>query len=907
MDTKSKVLVTGDFVIDHHILKGNKSEASSTNGIGTFQTFTYGGAKLTYDLSAGFVTLVQQLIAEKNKKPDENKVAKKKNEEPKFIEFEYSWPFKNEPLASPNNGSVHDSYLRWQIEERSIKGKKEQVCCLHEKLGFGTLADNDTKEWFKVEDDHKTRNFDTIIIDEAGIGFRNHTEAWPDFEKAGNIILKTTYPLCDGKLWDELMKYKEKLTTIVNLNQINHYNIKVSKSISWEQTALDIVFGLRNNGTLKNLLNSNALIVTIGSAGAVIIEKNKGLQAFEYSLVYDPLYMEGEWEEQFDGKIVNKIGLGCSFLMGFTASKSIKSLKIQENVMAGLKTMTVAMLDGIFKLNGQSFEHADLSRAITKSTDVRKYYSAFIPDPDWFKTDSDKFSYLNNSDWSILENNYDNRKEGYTQKTDLFPLAFDLAKNGIDIIQYAPRLTVGKVTLFDRNEIENLRNIRTQIDFYDRYEDGKKPLNITVFGPPGAGKSFIVKELAKSMFEGKKTKPEFLIFNLSQFKNATELPGAFHAIRDSVLRGNLPIVFWDEFDSDEYGWLKSMIAPMQDGEFQEGREIHPIGKAIFIFAGGTTYTMQHFIERMKHPDYINKKGPDYISRISCSLNVFGPNRKPYFDIEKEIWKESGDPKDICFSIRRALFIRQPLSNENKQLNIDAQLLRALIEVSRYKNGSRGLERLLKNLSAHKYRKIELSDLPSKEIISTNVEYDDFMNKLTDDRIYEKVAFEKMAVSIHNAWLEKDVTYSVYYKQYEDLSYDGRLDNMKAAERIGKVIEKSGKFMLIPETDLKSKMLNEALVEFDDFLKDNNSLENLAEEEHKGWMEARKSANWIRGARSDYHKTHNCLVAYKDLDKGITEPDKQKEKNKDRNTIRKYTEMLKGSGFTITFQNPNHTD
>jgi len=907
MDTKSKVLVTGDFVIDHHILKGNKSEASSINAIGTLQTFTYGGAKLTYDLRTGFLTFVQKLIEEEKKKIIEENNDLTKIEESKYLEFEYFWPFKNNPISSPNNGSVHDSYIRWQITEKEKDNKVEQLCSLSEKLGFGIRKDDKAKEWFEVEGNHKTQKFDTIVVDEAGIGFRNHTEAWPNFEKAGNIILKTTYPLCDGKLWDELIKYGNKLTTIVNLNQINQYNIKVSKGISWEQTALDIVYGLHNNKTLKNLLNSNAVIITIGSAGAVIVEKNKKSPALEYSLVYDPANMEREWEAHSSGKIINEIGLGCSFLMGFIASKSIKSLKLQENVMAGLKTMTVAMLDGVFKFKELKFEPSNLSRSIQSPLKDRKYYSAFIPSPDWVQKDEGNFAYINNPDWSILENNYDNRKTGYTQKSDLFPLAFDLAQNGIESIQYAPRLTLGKVTLFDRNEIENLRNIRTQIDFYDRYEDGKKPLNITVFGPPGAGKSFIVKELAKSMFEGKKTKPDFLIFNLSQFKNASELPGAFHAIRDSVLRGNLPIVFWDEFDSDDYGWLKSMIAPMQDGEFQEGREIHPIGKAIFIFAGGTTYTMQHFTEKMRHPDYISRKGPDFISRISCSLNVFGPNRKPYFDKATEIWKESGDPKDICFSIRRALFIRQPLSFDKLPLNIDVQLLRALIEVNRYENGSRGLDRLLKNLSAHKYRKIELSDLPSKEIISNNVDYIDFMNKLTDDSIYEKVAFEKMAVSIHNAWLEKDVTYSVYFKQYEDLSYDGRLDNMKAAERIGKVIAKSGKFVLIPETELKSKMLQDAKGEFDIFLKDNENLEILAEEEHKGWMEARSKANWIHGARSEYHKTHNCLVAYADLDKGITEPEKQKDKNKDRNSVRKYTEMLKGSGFTITFQNPTDVD
>jgi len=98
MATKSKVLVTGDFVIDHHILKGNKSEASSKSGIGTFQSYTYGGAKLTCDLSSGFVNLIQQFIHDEKKKSAKTKIADTTKEEGKFLEFDYVWPFKNEPV-----------------------------------------------------------------------------------------------------------------------------------------------------------------------------------------------------------------------------------------------------------------------------------------------------------------------------------------------------------------------------------------------------------------------------------------------------------------------------------------------------------------------------------------------------------------------------------------------------------------------------------------------------------------------------------------------------------------------------------------------------------------------------------------------------------------------------------------
>lgn len=33
---------------------------------------------------------------------------------------------------------------------------------------------------------------------------------------------------------------------------------------------------------------------------------------------------------------------------------------------------------------------------------------------------------------------------------------------------------------------------------------------------------------------------------------------------------------------------------MQDGTFREGDSIHPVGKAIFVFAGGTSSTFKEF-------------------------------------------------------------------------------------------------------------------------------------------------------------------------------------------------------------------------------------------------------------------------------------------------------------------------
>jgi len=877
----NSVMVTGDFLIDHHLLAGSGADIPGKEGIGTTITETYGGAWLTYAMLERFIESL-------------NKNAEVGNTRPRLS---CHWPFTAMPDPGSSQATVHDSYLRWVIFEKDKKKGSGFTCRLVEKLGFGSNAVTDDK-WLKSGKQLNPENYDIIVIDESFLGFRNSKESWPDFGNAAKIIFKTAHPLGEGMLWDELMKNRQKLITVVKLDQIKHYGIKVSNDISWEQTALDIVYGLNNDPTLKNLLRSGEVIITIGTAGAVYVKTDNDPAFNEYQLVFDPEYLEHEWEERYAKEIQNDIGQSAAFLSGLTSALMMKSAGTAECIKAGLNTMTASLVKGIYRLKSDlSLEIADLSEALNERIFGRYYSSAFIPSPAW----KSGFGYLHNQEWSILENNYDNTREGYLQKSDFYPLAFALAGSGKNSLHFAPRLTLGRVTVFDRNEIENLRNIRKQVGFYDRYDEGKKPLNIAVFGPPGAGKSFIVKALANSMFEGKKTKPSFLTFNLSQFKDESELTGAFHAVRDEVLRGRLPIVFWDEFDSDDYRWLKTMIAPMQDGEFQEGKEVHPIGKCIFVFAGGVTYTMQHFCDKMESGEYAVKKGPDFQSRINCSLNVFGPNRKPYQDLSAKTWLREGDVKDICFSVRRALFIRSILGSDEMPLNIDNQLLRTLIEVSGYKNGSRGLERLLRNLAIHNNRKIEQSDLPSKEIIQMNVDYMDFMEKLSDVTVPVSLVFEKIAVAVHNSWLDNSNSQSVFHKKYEDLGFDQRMDNIAAARRMSTVIEGTGKFKLISEAELKSEMLPDAKQAFMQFIADEGELDKLAELEHNGWIQARKEANWTSGKRSDYHKTHDCMVPFGDLDKGILPRANQAEKNKDRYIVKKYADMLEGSGYTITFQ------
>ena len=210
---------------------------------------------------------------------------------------------------------------------------------------------------------------------------------------------------------------------------------------------------------------------------------------------------------------------------------------------------------------------------------------------------------------------------------------------------------------------------------------------------------------------------ETVSFNLSQFRSEQELPQALHHVRDLVLRQALPLVFWDEFDTPlaghPLGWLRFFLAPMQDGEFREEGAFHPIGPAVFVFAGGTSSTFQEFSEMRDEQAEKAAKKPDFISRLKGYVNVFGPNPV--------------GPDDVAYMLRRALLLRSMLSGKAPQLfreerlQIDDGLLRAFIAIDRYRNGARSLEALIDTSVLGGKLRYERSSLPPEAQLELQVD------------------------------------------------------------------------------------------------------------------------------------------------------------------------------------------
>jgi hypothetical protein len=310
---------------------------------------------------------------------------------------------------------------------------------------------------------------------------------------------------------------------------------------------------------------------------------------------------------------------------------------------------------------------------------------------------------------------------------------------------YVPLLTFGKLTLIERQEIEGLRSIRNL--FKDYLEDSGRagpafpPISIAVFGSPGSGKSFAVKQIAfeinRNLNEPRRGL-EAIEYNVAQFRSVDELGDAI--TRASVINneGKTPLVFFDEFDcgceGTPLGWLKYFLSAMQDGIFYGARQTIKMARAIFVFAGGVYQSFESFDpssalaatgrerrdsdeigNRLRH--FRDQKGPDFISRLRGHINILPIN------------VGEGEVKPI---IRRAFILRGLLEKKSLIVKargqhvayIDPDIVYALLTVDLYRHGARSMEAILQMCSLIQ-GKIEKASLPSRAQLNMHVDADEF--------------------------------------------------------------------------------------------------------------------------------------------------------------------------------------
>lgn len=234
--------------------------------------------------------------------------------------------------------------------------------------------------------------------------------------------------------------------------------------------------------------------------------------------------------------------------------------------------------------------------------------------------------------------------------------------------------------------VEQVRHVVRLLEAYRKDPKEVRPLSIVVFGPPGSGKSRFVKEITKAVegYAPVKTANLTQIVSseeLAHFvKEVTDLNGAPASATDDDIPPT-PTFFFDEFDAARdgrpLGWLSWFLAPMEDGTVQfEGKE-EEIGKALFMFAGGTAETLDEFNQHayLDPETYRARKVPDFISRLRGSVDIGGVN-------------DVGDARIVP----RALALQFHLKDSPSQLK-DAQI-RQFLTNGHFVHGIRSLRTLI---------------------------------------------------------------------------------------------------------------------------------------------------------------------------------------------------------------------
>jgi hypothetical protein len=711
-----------------------------------------------------------------------------------------------------------------------------------------------------------------VILDDVGNGFRNVPEAWPAAIRSKSkhpiVILKMSRPLSQGKLWEKVRKARaDRLVVVVSANDLRAEGLKISRRLSWERTAMDFVWQIASNPRHVALANSANLVVRFGIDGAVHYTRSEG--RVESRLYYDPAVAEDGFADDCPGEMA---GFTSAFVASLAARVAKEGLSgVGEGIRDGLRSSRALFRRG-FGRRAPSLDYPGAAIFRPPGDGDPPIADVVVPKPRAAEGPDPEF-------WSILK---DLREAGLEE------VAYEIVRNGESAaLQGVPVARFGALRTADRAEIESLRSIRNLMVEYLATTNPGRPLSIAVFGPPGSGKSFAVTEVAKSI-AGEEV--DRLEFNVAQFTSPTDLARAFHQVRDKSLAGKVPLVFFDEFDcafDGKLGWLKYFLTSMQDGNFREGDVVHPIGKAIFVFAGGTSPTFAHFSreadtdalseeQKAAKQEFVDAKGPDFTSRLRGYVNILGPNPTS---------------KDDRFTlIRRAMLLRslferkaKPLLDSKKRAQIDDGVLRAFLKVPKFKHGARSMEAIIDMSMLAGRRSFEQASLPPAEQLELHVEAELFSQLVVRDVLFREER-EKIARAIHEKYRRNQQGIKPpddpAMLPWEELAEDFKDSNLQQADDIPRKLRgiRCGFSPVAGRDPLQ--------IEFSE-----DELELLAVAEHERWVAERLRKGWSLGDRRDAErKTSPYLVAWKDLAADT--------KEYDYSTVRGMPEFMADAGFEI---------
>ncbi|WP_158754738.1 hypothetical protein [Streptomyces sp. NRRL F-2580] len=587
----------------------------------------------------------------------------------------------------------------------------------------------------------KNGDAEVILIDDADLGFRNSKSDWTKVIELAEtdackwVLLKMSHGIKDDHrdtLWNAIRQLlgtsenlRKKLIVVTAASRLRDADAEISKGLSWDQAAEDVLYEIENHNKLTTLRACPRLIVSFGPSGAIFIEHDE-VGSLKWRLTYNRELLEREWTNAHKkGMMFGYGSVLCSAIAcelatsrdGPEFNRAIKRglIAMQKLYEQGFKTPSSGDLDRQFRIPDEIFE-------ISKEDLLDKQFCDTPAAPRIEPAHSRKVDFPPILSASSL--NFSDRLKVALQGKDGLP-------------KHIPVGCFGKLVTVDHTEIESLHQVYNLIDTYCiEVPLNENPLAISVFGAPGSGKGFAIKQLTAPWMrdnDGERSTIAPLEFNLSQLNTASDLVGALHQVRDIALDGKVPLVLWDEFDSplegQPLGWLRYFLSPIQDGKFQQDEVTHLIGPCIFVFAGGTSENFEKFKQEVKRLDAEGRgsKGEDFLSRMRGNVDIPGVN------------PPSGTSKPgPTVMLRRALvlnsmFDKFKIANDGEKFEVEEGVVQAFMEVSRYEHGVRSMEAIIRMSNLRGRERYTRASLPSLEQLKLHVDGEEFLEKMRSRR------------------------------------------------------------------------------------------------------------------------------------------------------------------------------
>lgn len=610
----------------------------------------------------------------------------------------------------------------------------------------------------------------------------------------------------------------ERTIVCLDADYLRALGVEIARSLSWEKSLKDLVSNIQNGKVLPGHLPAH-LVVTFDYDAVVYLKiggKPDRPKVDRGTFIFSKNSSEGEFSARVDGRMPGAQSLFVSVLSALlyewhenTSDKAAQP-PFETLIGYGLLAKRRMLECGFSPLEAKGIiTTEEVSSAAEKNYWLipKVYYQEAVfalqelrrENDDWIKTvpiafkesEQERPSFRSPFGGDATGRERQFKKDLAQRDLVVFPFRSDFFASKAELFQYLaarsgfdnqtfvnyvlndnanlPLCAMGRLKTIAREEIEGLRTIRRLAENYlENNGPNEKPIGIAVFGPPGAGKSFAVKTVFGTLPKACKDLIEdaFLECNLSGLEQPEDIAEVFQLARDKRLRGKVPVLFFDEFDcsvqGERYFWLKHFLAPLQDGEFIAGHAKRPIGKSIFVFAGGMQHTYAEFEhdvvpgfsatelsgksgkdgdkavkgrKKSKSKGGADKvpvmKGRDFLSRLQAHLDIMG--LEPDAGELKGRTEPERKSHTLPYTMRKAILLRGALDqwlpqifDSRKRARMDEELVEQFLTVWRYKHGVRSIEAIIRMSALGDGVRFSKSCLPPEAQLFMHIHKDSYL-------------------------------------------------------------------------------------------------------------------------------------------------------------------------------------